>query len=201
LVGCVSNRNEIELHDRPVITEGYGLVIVSFGYADGGDKAMASSQKRLDVALFADPVDSRENSKIDLTNFGWTKHQETAWDHTELVKTKDGGPRVIVSTVAKPGKYRLTSQRVSTTYAIWTYEKTIKPKFDLTFTVKPGEIVYLGTFETNLTAGKNLLGQAVPGPFNTRVLNEFDDDRELLYKIRPELKSVAITNASVLIKH
>ena len=113
---------------------------------------------------------------------------------------------MLVGYALKPGTYEVSQIGVLFRGKFGIYHGGVRLPFVYRFDVVAGEVLYLGTFEASVTTRPNAasalgiaaLSDSVPVAARVRILNEIEQDRKILVRLRPELASTAVNAASPL---
>lgn len=194
LSGCAPLHSDLLDKNRSLLApqSNSGMVLASLGYRNsGGGTDAYLGTTSLDVMVHSVAAPDAKPLRVSTTAY---MRYNGAWGDAEVVRPSADGKRVLVGYSIPPGHYRLgeTTARLFG-FAEWRVSFQSNPAQQ--FTVEPGEVVYIGSHELDASSGNNWLGMPVPAKAMVRVLDEFVEDKALLYRVRPELESAPIRNA------
>ncbi len=196
LAGCAPLHSDLLHKDRPMMApqSNSGMVIASLGYRNGQgaiNRYLPTTSLEVTVPSVSDP-----NAKpLRVTTTAYMRYYG-AWGDQEVVRASADGKRVLVGYSIPAGHYRL-GETTARLFGFAEWRVTVRASAAQQFTVEPGEIVYIGSHELDSSTGNNWLGMPIPAKAVVRVLDEFEEDKALLYRVRPELKSAPIRDAFV----
>ncbi|MCT7317435.1 hypothetical protein N5I87_15615 [Ralstonia sp. CHL-2022] len=196
LAGCAPLHSDLLPKDRPMMApqSNSGMVIASLGYRYGQgaiNRYLPTTSLEVTVPSLSDP----DAKPLLVTTNAYMRYYG-AWGDQEVVRASANGKRVLVGYSIPAGHYRL-GETTARLFGAAEWRVTVRASAAQQFTVEPGEIVYIGSHELDSSTGNNWLGMPVPAKAVVRVLDEFEDDKALLYRVRPELKSAPIRDAFV----
>lgn len=196
LAGCAPLHSDLLHKNRPLIApqSNSGMVIASLGYRNGQgaiNRYLPTTSLEVMIPSVSDP----DAKPLRVTTTAYMRYYG-AWGDQEVVRASANGKRVLVGYMIPAGHYRL-GETTARLFGFAEWHVTVRASAAQQFTVEPGEIVYIGSHELDASTGNNWLGMPIPAKASVRVLDEFEDDRALLYRVRPELKSVPLRNAFV----
>lgn len=187
LSACATKLSMLPLKDQPLIGDGDGLVLASLGYQTNDAKNMKYYLQTSNISLTIVPSSDADAKKFFVTNF-------SGWSNNDVVRRSSERARVLVGYRVKAGDYEIVEQYAKLASDIQNrniMQKIIPPR---KFSVIAGQITYLGAYEFQVTTGTNLFGTTVPYKGKIETFDEIEDDRTLLYKVRPELRQTPINN-------
>jgi len=104
----------------------------------------------------------------------------------------------VLAVSVEPGEYELYSWQLYihlfNGYGYITHNVPPKP---LTFMVKPGEVIYLGSLHGETIMGRNVFGLPVPGSGAPEIRDEYERDIPMLKARFPMLSDWLITSAKL----
>ena len=198
LAGCATSHSDLVAKDGPLINESTGLVIASFGSDSSVQGVPAMDFEALPING-GTRQQRRFTTLAHMQDFG-------AWQVEKAVRSAETGQRVLVGYALKPGTYEVSQIGVLFRGKFGIYHGGVRLPFVYRFDVVAGEVLYLGTFEASVTTRPNAasalgiaaLSDSVPVAARVRILNEIEQDRKILVRLRPELASTAVNAASPL---
>jgi len=93
-----------------------------------------------------------------------------------------------------PGNYDITSW-IAYPHASTVVSSFSNNEMELTFTVKPGQITYLGNFHFNTLLGKSIIGASVPASAQLKISSEINIDISLFKRKYPNLSQMPVNIA------
>jgi hypothetical protein len=192
LTGCAAPHSDLLFKEKKLTSDNVGLVVMALGYKTPADSQMVKDIKKVGLHINFESTTNSAGAKYQITTNA--HYFETgAWDDAVVVRMNSGGKRVLVGYVIPHGKYVLTEQSVSLWGRLdWTARPPLaRPR---EFEVRPNSVTYLGVREVDVESEKNRWGVTLPVGVRINALNEFEDDIELLYRNRPDLRNVSIIN-------
>ena len=194
LASCAAPQSDLLFKDSSLLSDGDGLIVASLGYSsNSGQGGVAISPVTMNLTVL--PVSGQAAKEIFVTTLAH-RHTDGAWGDSEVVRKTALGGRVLVGYRVKPGEYRLVDEYASSFDGHRRWEVAPKIVTPFKFTVASGEITYLGVHEFQILMGTNFSGRTSAVNLVIRTLNEIDDDRDTLYRVRPELRGIHINNVS-----
>lgn len=196
LAGCATSHSDLVAKDGPLITENTGLVIASFGF-DSSVQAVPAMDFEAVPVNGGTQQQRRFTTLAHMQDFG-------AWHVEKAVRTSEtGGKRVLVGYALKPGAYEVSQVGVLFRGKFGVYHGGVRLPTVYRFDVVAGKAIYLGTFEASITTLPNAasalgiaaLSDSVPITARVRILNEIEQDRKVLARLRPELSSTEVSAA------
>jgi hypothetical protein len=197
--GCAAQHTDILIKDRPLLDNGNGLVLASLGYRtaeepaikmqlSGGNLILGELGPTIELTLRS-VTDPKYRVYISTTD---NMYENGAWSNTEVIRRTANGRRVLMGESIRPGEYEIVD--VEASLSDWTFDSKKDPN-PPRVSIGGGEITYLGVFELLIESGKNILGRTVPALGAIRTVNEIEQDLELLYGVRPDLRGKKVRNA------
>jgi hypothetical protein len=197
--GCASQHADILIKDRPLFDNGNGLVLASLGYRTAEDPAIQRqlSGGNMILGLLGPTIELTLRSVTDpkyrvYISTTDNMYENGAWSNTQVIRQTEAGRRVLIGESIKPGDYEIVDVQAS--LDDWDFDPAKDPN-PAKVSIGGGEITYIGVFELLIQPGKNILGRTVPALGAIRVLSEIDQDLELLYGVRPDVRGKNVRNA------
>lgn len=201
LAGCAAPHSDLLFKERKLTSDTEGLIVMALGYKKPIDSRIDWGFETLGLQIdFQSTIDSAKERYAITTSAH--SYMAGAWKDEALIRKTPNSARVLVGYVIPPGKYKLTNQAVFLYGSTgWNFYKSRgnwsgRPALasPIEFEVRPNSVTYLGIREVEVEGGTNLFDQTVPARVRVNAQSEFKDDVELLYRNRPELRSVPIFN-------
>jgi hypothetical protein len=191
LVGACSTPSQLTSKETVLLNDKTGLIVATLGFevAPGSEviEVMPS------ISLIAEPV-SKEGAGGDVSiNTASGLSNTGGWDEIGSVTGTPASKRLLVAFPAKPGQYAIKRKVVG----LYAYNLRSEDPRPLVFTVKAGEIAYIGAHYLQYTTTINN-GRFKPAPLSGEFLTRDQQaaDLSLLVKLRPELKDAPVSNQS-----
>jgi hypothetical protein len=197
--GCAAQHADILIKDRPLFDNGNGLVLASLGYRTAEHPAIQSQLSASNLILgelgptieftLRSVTDPKYRVYISTTD---NLYENGAWSNAQVIRRTENGRRVLIGESIRPGEYEIVD--IEASLSDWGFG----PKKDSNppkVSIGGGEITYLGVFELLIEPGENILGRTVPALGAIRTLNEIEQDLELLYSVRPDVRGKQVRNA------
>jgi hypothetical protein len=196
--GCAAQHTDILIKDRPLFDNGNGLVLASLGYRTAEDPAIQRqfTGANLIMGELGPTIELTLRSVTDPKNRVYISttdnmYENGAWSNTQVIRRTKNGRRVLMGESIKPGEYEIVD--VEASLDDWGFDPMKNPN-PMKVSIGGGEITYIGVFELLIEPGKNLIGRTVPALGAIRTLNEIEQDLELLYGVRPDVRGKKVRN-------
>lgn len=194
LFGCASPSTLVS--KTPLMEAGEGLIVASLGYEDlHTDLFGVAGASRAHLTIRIAP---EYDTSVPPFSIGTTRgaRLDGAWNFPDEIRETRNGRRVISVVAVKAGAYTTTGTSVALSGPSLTWEATPGLSTPIAFNVRPGEIIYLGSFVLRVNSRPGFFGAHVPVSGRFDVRNEFDSDMEMVYRLRPEIRARHSHNAA-----
>lgn len=192
LFGCAT-RSPIANKDKPLFQAPNGVALLSVGFVKANERLMDVALRSTLIAVKAKRVDAvtAGGSPVNRVVYGGSGR----WLASDVVLDSGDRVRAITSMELAPGDYELFAYELDLHYGIGHYSMEKKYLRPIRFTIRTGEVTYIGSHEMRMTTGQNLLGQTVPAGATFPVLDRMEEDVARLHAIRPETMSLKVNSA------
>lgn len=169
-----------------------GLAVASIGFVQTGDRV-------LDLSLYTSLI------SLDLRSVGPTPGNGSpirlalggnrAWADKDTLLVSGNQIRSITSVGLPPGNYEVFAYDLQVSHSIWQYSLSKEYPQPIRFTVRPGEVTYIGSYQMEVSIGRNVLGRATPERASLVVVDRAQQDLARLQRVRPETAALTFTSA------
>ncbi len=173
---------------RALQVPGQGIVVGSLGLVFGNSSPDLRTAiiSQATVSIFVRPVGGGLGDDLSFTT------TQQARGTPGLERVTDTDRRLLFFRALPPGRYvvwRRTGSLINSTYNVPDGDR------GLHFTVRAGEVTYIGAHEVAAYSQRDWLGVTSPGTAGLSVVDDVDDDRRHFYHLHPELRGLPFADA------